>query len=113
MSEEQQIELVKMFRGEQLADVHPNEVHDYECGGWQVYGPTFEEWIEAGYQPQHYPPAGYPAKLTTGFAAYQEAQKQPAPPAPQDPPAAPQAEPPAAANEPKAPTARPRKAPQS
>lgn len=49
-------------------------------------GPTFEEYVEAGYEPSTYPPEGYTAQDTEGYRTYlaekrrteQEAHRAPA-----------------------------------
>jgi hypothetical protein len=37
-------------------------------------GPTLEEWMKAGYEPQHYPPVGYAEKPSEGLDAFKQLQ---------------------------------------
>lgn len=80
-------------------------------------GPTFEEYVAAGYKPENYPPEGYAAVRSPGFEEYQamreseaaqEEAAQDAPSGPVDEPApAPPPEPaPRAETQPAAPQAR-------
>lgn len=48
-------------------------------------GPTFEEFVNAGYQAEHYPPHGYAEKASPGLEAY---RVRPIPPPVVEPPPA-------------------------
>lgn len=39
-------------------------------------GPTFEEWVKAGYSPDKYPPAGYAEIPSNGLIEYREKQEK-------------------------------------
>lgn len=43
-------------------------------------GPTFEEWVAAGYQAHGYPPQGYEERDSEGLRAYRKQQAEAAPP---------------------------------
>jgi hypothetical protein len=42
--------------------------------GKRTNGPTIEEWVKAGYRPEHYPPGDYAEKPSPGLDAYRAEQ---------------------------------------
>lgn len=45
------------------------------AGELKTDGPTMEEWLKAGYKPEHYPPQGYAEKPSAGLDEYRKSLK--------------------------------------
>jgi hypothetical protein len=90
MAPSEPIQLVKMRRdvppipnGPTTGDFHPDTVQEMLDNGWVLdeqeiksSGPTFEQWVAAGYLPEAYPPDGYdeiPSQGLDEFRALQAA----------------------------------------
>lgn len=48
---------------------------EYDVSGLRLGGPTIEEWTNAGYQAENYPPEGYAEVFSPGLVAFRRAQE--------------------------------------
>ena len=53
---------------------NPEPTAESQGGDLKTDGPTFEEFVAAGYKPEHYPPAGYAPKDSQGLDDYLQAK---------------------------------------
>lgn len=55
----------------------PNRLTDHH--GRRNDGPTIEEWMDAGYYPEHYPPAGWTVRPSPGYDQFSKTGTLPEP----------------------------------
>lgn len=51
---------------------NPDKRDLFNADGLRLDGPTFEQWLEAGYYPEAYPPKEYAEKPSEGLRIYRE-----------------------------------------
>jgi hypothetical protein len=88
MAPSEPIQLVKMKRdvppipnGPTTGDFHPDTVQEMLDNGWvldeqeiKASGPTFEQFVAAGYKPEDYPPDGYDEIPSPGLEEFRALQ---------------------------------------
>lgn len=59
-----------------MVSVRQLGTNEVATSGGTSDGPTFEEWVQAGYSPDNYPPAGYPEIPSPGLTEFRMKQEQ-------------------------------------